>query len=362
MKFRALVLLLITAMLAAACGGGAVEETTTSTQPTTTTGPNAGIPDPILLSYTLEPGTTLEYEVTLDLEIDLTSTGDTAALSDGEEAMPSEASVIMTGTTRFTHTIAEGPEPGTYEITIVGDFSDLELTGTIDGEPVDASEAPEFADIPPVETTVIVDEQGNIIEAGEGLGDLFGEGGLDDLGSFGGPGTDLGRFIGPPFSDEEVTVGAVWQKTVERQNFLTDPITTDIRSEVTGFDTAECPSAFAIDTQSVTSEISFDLGELLVGFFEAFIPEGASDEELAELEALKEQLKFQMSVDETTQDLATCFDAGLGAVQSASYTSASRVAMDVNMPDETTGELVAFGMEMSFSQSIEYRLIDSEGA
>ena len=91
----------------------------------------------------------------------------------------------------FTHTVADGPEEGTYEIHITGNFDDVSVTGTVDGEPVDSSEVPDFASMEPIDVTVVVDDQGNVISAGgEDLEDPLG-GMLGDLGPMGGgaPGT-----------------------------------------------------------------------------------------------------------------------------------------------------------------------------
>lgn len=363
MRKRSLGLILVLALVAAACVGGEAGTSTTSTTQgpaSTTTEATATGPEAVLLSYSLSPGLTLEYQVDLDISIDMTSSGNAAALSEGEE-LPGEASMRLSGTTSFVYSVADGPEPGTFEVTITGDFSNLEITGTIDGEPIDPAELPDFAEIPGVDGTVVVDEQGNVISGEGAFGDLFG-GDLGGLGDFGGPGTDLGRFIGPPFGDGEVTVGNSWSKTIERQLFLADPITTEIRSVVTGFDTDDCEGAYLIETTSMTSEINIDLAELLVGFLGAFVPEGASEEERAEIEALKDQLRFLFVIDEATTSIDTCFDAAAGLVQSADYRGDTHFVMDINMADETTGEMVEFAMDMSFSQVVSYRLVSASGA
>src|SRR5690606_7634386 len=129
MRTRTVTLLTVLALLAVACSGGSsdVPGTTGADDPGTTV---AG-PEAMLLSYSLEAGTTNTYEVDMDQTIEMTATGDSTAM--GDEGLPGELSINMVGTSIFTHTVSEGPEPGTFEVHIVGDFSDLTFSGTVDG-------------------------------------------------------------------------------------------------------------------------------------------------------------------------------------------------------------------------------------
>lgn len=359
MRTRSFSLVAVLALLVAACGGAGSEATTTTeTEPTTTT--VAEPPEAVQLSYNLEPGASLEFEVGIDQHIDMTAEGDGTAL--GEEDIPGELSVDFTGTTTFTHTVADGPEPGTYEVTITGDFSNLDISGTVDGEPLDVTDLPDFTQMEPVDVTLIVDEQGNVIPQDDEFGDFLG-GGMGDLGDLGAPGMDPGRFVGPPFTDEEVTVGDTWSETFETPGFLTgESITTDVTSEVTGTDTVDGSDVLVIDTESTTSAIEFDLAEFLVGFFTAFVPEDATDEERAELEALSEDLRFLFSIGETTSNLRTWFDADEGLARKADYVSGVDVVIDLNMPDDESGEMVGLVVDLNMSQNITYRLIDATSA
>ena len=355
MRIRTLTLLSVLALVVAACGGAGSEDGTTSTAAdSTTTAPSA---EAVLLSYELEPGTSFDYEVDMNQTIDLTTSGDTAAL--GEEELPGDMSIVLSGTTTFQHTVSDGPEPGTYSIEITGDFSDLEVSGTVDGEPVDPAEVPEMAEMEPVSVTLVVDEQGNVIPddsgglGGDFLGDLGGLDMLDEFGMSGGP----GQFVGPPLPDEEVTVGDTWSETIEVPAMPDDePITTQIDNEVLDTDTIDGTEVFVIGTTTTTSPVEFDLAELLVGFLTAFVPEDATDEEMAEMEALAEQLRFAFSIDETVGEMTSWFDFEAGVTRQAEYTSDTHMVMDVNIPDETTGEMVEFAMDMTIGQDLTYRL------
>jgi hypothetical protein len=362
MRTRTLTLLTVLVLVIAACGDEGGDSSTTS-RPGTDTTAASGV-EAVLLSYALEPGTTYEYEVDMDQTIEMTSTGDTTAM--GEDDLPGELEINMVGTADFTHTVSEGPEPGTFEVAIVGDFADMEFTGTVDGEPVEESDIPDMAQMEPVDVTVIVDEQGNVIpDESEGLGgDMFGDlGGLDMLQSLGGGSAALGQFVGPPLSEEEVTVGDTWSKTIEIPTLpASDPVTTQIDSEVVGTEELDGSEVFVIDTTTTTSEVEFDLAQILVGFMTAFVPEDATDEERAEMDALVEQLRFVISVDETTGELTTLFDPADGLTKQADYSNTTHMVMDVNIPDETTGDLAAFGMDLDITQDLVYRLVGSGSA
>lgn len=362
MRIRTLTLLTVLALVAAACSPSTGNDSTSTTaeppESTTTTQQAVETPEPLLLSYSLESGTSYTFEVELNQKIDMMATGDAAAL--GEEEVPGEMSVSVTGTSVFDYSVADGPEPGTYAVTITGDFSDLEFSGVVDGESVTAEDIPDFANMEPVDVTVIVDEQGNVIPDESGLGDdLLGLGGLDMLGQLGSSGAS-GQFVGPPFTEDEVTVGDTWSETVETPTMPDeDPITTQIESEVVSMDVIDGNDVFVIETTTTTSPISFDLGQLLAGFMYAFVPEDATDEELAELDELVGQIRFAFDIDETVSHLTTWFDYEVGLARRADYSNTTHMVMDINMPDETTNELIAFGMDMNVSQDISYRLADA---
>ncbi|HZD22545.1 MAG TPA: hypothetical protein VE569_03985, partial [Acidimicrobiia bacterium] len=206
MRTRTFTLLALLALIVAACGGS-VNSTDTSAPDTTTATTPA--PEAVLLSYSLEAGDTYTYEIDMDQTISMSIQGDSAALAETEgEQVPEQMDLHVTGTTTFTHAVADGPEPGTYEITITGDFSDLTFEGTVDGEPLaEGEDIPDLAEMEPVDVTIVVDEKGNVITDQSGFGeDLMGAlGGLDMLNMFGSSaGTD--RLVGPPLADKEVTV------------------------------------------------------------------------------------------------------------------------------------------------------------
>lgn len=364
MSKRHLSLLAGLALVVAACGGAAGSSTSAGGDPTSTSAPEASTTtapavEAVLLSYALSSGDEFQYEVGLDQHIVLAATGDASLM--GDEEIPGNAEIDLTGTATFSHTVSDGAEPGTYEVHITGEFTDVAVTGTVDGESIDSAEAPEFASIDPVDVTVVVDENGKPVtpEGGEDpLGGIFG-----DLGAMGSglaaPGLDLGQFVGPALSDEEVSVGDTWSDEIEVPGLGEDPIVTSVSSTVTGVDQVDGIDVFVIDTTTSTSLIEFDLAEFFGGMFGAFLPEEATDEEKAELEAMLADLRFLMTIDGATADTKTFFDAEAGLARRALTTSATNISMDMNVPDEETGEMVGFAMDMSLDQDVTYRLLSA---
>ena len=280
----------------------------------------------------------------------------------GDEELPGEAVIDLEGTAVFTYTVADGTEPGTYEISIRGEFEKLNVTGTIDGVSVD--EAPDFAGVEPVDVTVIVDEQGNLIVDGLEIGDPFGSL-FGDIGNFGSPnasGLDLGQFFGPAFSSDEVGFGDSWSEEIETAGFGESPVVTSVTSTITATDEVDGADVFVIETSTTTTPIELDLGEFFAGMFGAFISDAAGDEGSAELEALMEQLKFVITVDGSKSDSTTWFDPEAGVVRQWLTDAGTHLVISINIPDEVTGELVGFEMEMSISQQISYRLLDRRTA
>lgn len=289
----------------------------------------------------------------------MTSSGDPSAV-DGDE-LPGEADLRMEATATFAYDVAAGPEPGTYAITITGEFKGVEVSGTVDGELVDPDQAPDFAVLEPVEATIIVDEKGNVIPDPGGSDDLLG--GMDFLGGGSMPGAQIESFFGPPLPDDEVTVGDTWTETIETpMPFGDEPVVTTIEGRVIGTDEVDGVEVFVIEANTFTSQIQFDLGEFLAGFFEAFLPEDATEEEEAEMTALTEAMKFLFTIDPSRSASTSRLDPESGIVQRAEITSSIHFTMDVAMPDETTNELVEFTMDMTLNQDLTLRYLGSTGA
>jgi hypothetical protein len=362
MRFKLAAIFAALALVTAACGGSDTEgPTSTTSSPrdeTTTTAEATPGSEETLLSYALAAGDTFVYDVTITQDIDMETEGEGSSF--GDEELPGEASVTVNGTGTFTFEVADGPDPGTYSVTITSDLTKVTAIGTVDGESIDSTETPEFAEIEPVSVTVVVDEQGNVIPESVGADDplagLFG--GLADMGPGAVPGTELGQFFGPPFPSDEVAVGDTWSDTFETPGFGTEPFTTSVTSSVSGTDTIDGFDVLVVESDVIVDPFEFDLGEFFVGLFAGFVPDDVTAEEQAELDDLVENLRFVMSFDESSSESTTYFDAAAGITRQFDVTSASLIGMDVNFPDEETGELFGFIMNMTIDQTVSHQLID----
>lgn len=348
-------LAVVLAVVVAACSGSAQ---TDSTAPPTQAPP----PEAVLLSYELEAGTEYNYEVVLDQHLEVAASGDPRSM--GGEGFPGEAVVDIAGSATLTHVVAEGPEPGTFEVTITGEFTDLKVTGTVDGEPIDSGDVPEFAPIGPIDVTIVVDEQGNPVGGSADLEDPFR--GMFESGPLGGgglaPGIDPGRFVGPSLPDEKVTVGDTWSDEIETPGLGPEPVVTSVTSTVTGVEVLDGVEVFVIDTTTTTTPIQVDLAEFFAGFLGAFVPEGASEEEAAELQTLMDQLVFLIGLDDGSSQGRTWFDPEAGLARRSETNAAAVITMEMRLPEEATGELVELSMTMSIDQSLGYRLISAPEA
>lgn len=365
MNRRFLALLASLALVLVACGADPVTETTTAstTVPTTTptTEPEA---TGVRLTYAFAAGQTYFYEIEIDQTLEMSASGDLDAFDDGEE-MPGSMDVRITGTGTVRYSVSDGPEPGTFEINIRGDFTDLTVTGTIDGEPIEDGEIPDMADMGPLDATVIVDENGRPIVDDSEMEDLFGGffgGGMDNLGEMTGA-FDFG-FFGPPFEDGEVSVGDSWTHTIDIPGMGDEVFTTEVRSSVSGTETVDGTETFVIDTVTNTPLIEFDLAEFFIGMLESFLfmfgePD---DDELAEFLAVAEQIKFQFRIPASRTEAKVWFDAEAGMAVRGEVSGSGGLSFDMAVPDEDTGEIVEVSMTMSGSQSVNYRLVRTTGS
>ena len=272
----------------------------------------------------------------------------------------------VSGPTTVTYAVADGPEPDTYELTITSDLSGLEFDIRIDGESAETDDLPDFADLEPQATTIVVDKQGKPVDGGADLpDDMFG----DLFGDFGGMMGDMGsgnfnptQFFGPALPDEDVKVGDSWTETTEIPLFGEDKATTTVSSTIDRMEELNGTDVMVIETVVATSEIHFDMAEFLLALFEGFIPEDPSEEDLAMLEQLKDEMRFLFNVDAAESNMTTWFDPEAGIALQSRLDGDSRMAMDINVPDEESGEMMAFTLDMSISQDMTYRLVDGAGA
>ena len=359
-RARSIAMVGVLALFLAACGGGSGESTTTSpTQPQTTT---TAVPmEPVQVSYALEAGQTYTFELEMDQTIEFTSTGDSAAIE--SEDLPGNMTMRVFGPTTVTYQVADGPQPDTYELTITSDLSGLQFDAEVDGAPVERDELPEFADLEPQATTIVVDKQGKPLEGAvpgmdDPFGGLFGDFDLGAMGDMGSQSMNPTQFFGPALPEEGIEIGDTWTETTEIPLFGDDKATTTVTSTFDRMEELDGRDVMVIDTVVSSSEIEFDLAELLLALFEGFMPEDPSEEDLAMFEQFRDSMRFLFHVDAAEQEMTTWFDAEAGVAVRTETGGSNRIRMDVNVPDEETGEMVSFSMDMSITQSMTFRLLE----
>lgn len=301
---------------------------------------------------------TFIYQVDIEQDISLAVEGDMSTL--GEEDFPGDAEVNLTGSATFTQTVADGPRPGTFEVTITGEFTELAATGTVAGENID--EVPAFADLGPIDSTFVVDEQGHIIGSDTGSGDPFGQlmdpGALDPSTM---PGLDPGRFLGPELPDDGVGVGDTWETQSELPGFGQDPVVVRSMSTVIRADEIEGAEVVVIDTNISSTRLEIDLGDLMLGMFGALV-EGMDEEDAAQYDELLENLRFLMFIDGAMSDATTWVAPGDGVVWRSESVSSASMGIDLNIPDQDTGEVIEGTVDMSLRQNLTYQLVEGPSA
>ncbi len=397
MKTRTGAALAALALVAAACGGTtattvddasefaavqapattAPSETPTTErapEPTTTTAapagdaaeillPSGSVPPPEakVLAYAYEPDSSLTYQVDLDQQITMFADGDAETMDSGEE-LPLDAQLGVVASSLMTYDVYPGPEEGTYEVVITADFSDADVTGTVNGESIsdleEGSLTGDLASLEPISSSVIIDEAGNIIsDFGADL-DVFGGG----LGELGGLATDeLGRPVGPVFpTDEPLTVGDTWSETVTEEGPNGEQISASVTYTVIDAQTIGDATTLVIEGVSETDAIDIDFTEFFRAFFEGFASLGGEEggELPPEMQEMLDQLEFRISIAPSSSVATTWFDPDSGLVRRVESESSVSMTMVFRGPDETTGEVVGFEMEMTLDQEATIALVE----
>lgn len=362
MSRAAKTLVVATALALAACSGGTAETTTTTAAPTTTT-TTAPVVEAMDVAYRYTPDTRLKYDLSLTSDVSVSIDGDTAAMAG--ETLPSDADLASTVGTVVAFDVYEGPEEGTYEIVITGALTDADVSGTVDGEPfdptADASLAEQFAMLPPIEKTVVIDEAGNILSMSGGDGTGFPGGDLFSLGSLGEDRLPLP--LGPSLPEGELSVGDTWtdSRTIDGPD---GPITVETTSVVVGIEPYDDVDVFVIDSTTTTDGFELDMTELIRGFFEGFAgmgSDGSTDTTLApDMQEMLDQISFVISSEPSVAHSTTWFDPEAGHVRKIDADQSTALSMAFRGPDEQTGELVSLSIDLTLDQSAVFELTGIE--
>lgn len=329
-------------MAAAACTSDSGTASTSSSSVTS-------VPPTTELRYGFSAGDTYTYNLDMSEHVVLDTQGAASAVTD--QALPGTADVQIDATGTFVYTVAAGTDPGTYEISIEGDFSHVDVSGTADGEQVSGpSDLPQLGNIAPVSKTIVVDARGQVLDRSQSPQDLFGLGGTPLAGLSG----DLGQFVGPVLPADPVAPGDSWSLDYSNPDLGDDPVDVSTTATLTGTETVDGIEALVIESETKTDEGTVDLADFFKGFLGAF--GGGSTPDATTLPDL-DQLVFRITTSPSTGNSRSWFDPDRGLVVRSTSAGPTSLTMDVTLPDDS-GDLQQFTMKLDTSQTLDYRLAE----
>lgn len=295
----------------------------------------------------------MTYQLDLTQNLVLTTEGEAAAVS--SEDIPASADVEISATGNLVFRVTEGPQPDTYNIAIEGEFDEVAVEGTADGEQVDdVDQLSQLGGINPVSTVIVVDRYGRVVHEDEEEstgGDPLGSSGLPLAGLTG----DLTQLMGPVLPEDPVRSGDRWTHTFSDPTLADEPVETTAVGVLLGAEMVDGAEALVIETQTETEAGEVNLSEFFSQFLLAF-EDDASSEGLGED---LEQLVFRIVVDPSSSEGTAWFDASQGLVLRSTTSGSSNIRMEVSLPDEETGDYQDFNMALETEQSLEYNLVPS---
>lgn len=304
---------------------------TQTTQTTQTTLPG------VELAYTFEAGSVLIYEVDLHQDLTLETEGEASAVVDDD--LPASADLTIEATGRFTFTVSDGPEDGTYRLDVEREFDDVTVAGTADGEDVsDPADVDQFGIAQPIASSMIVDSRGRAVaENPEVAIPLTGLA------------LDPGGFVGPVLPEGAVSEGQSWTETYSARVLGEE---TAERTVTGAFSREELEGreVVVIDSESVTEATELDLAAFLEEFLLA-MGEGDGDDTVP---VDPDRVTFRMTIEPAASEGTARFDADRGLVIDSLTTGSTGLRMDVALPDRETGDIREFVMHLETRQTIEY--------
>ena len=323
--------------LIAACGGSAGGESATTVP--------ASLGE---LSYGYEPGSTYTYDVisTQSVSLDGTVAGDLPA---EDSPIPENADVTTTREGTVVYEVAAGEEEGTIELTITSSMETVDVSGTVDGEDLGEDIPPELqmseGELPPV--TVVMDLQGNVVEAAPDAGGL--EGLANPLASLEGliPGDPLRGPLGPTFPDNELAVGDEWSNE-QSLDLLGEEVSYTTSNQITGMEN----TLVVIDSTTTVSAFDISLTEMLAELF------GAAAGSDPEAEEVLEQLEFTVSGDPADLGTTNRFDPEQGLITASESDGTVAATIVVRLPNEGGTEMAGFDADASVTSEYEVTLAE----
>lgn len=325
--------------------------TSTTAAPATTTAAPAPELAPAVFSYMYPSTGEIQYEMSIEQQAEVTIEGGAP-----EEMPPGAIGMITTLDGTITYQISPGPEEDTTTIRILSDLrmveNEMRMGGVTMPAPPDA-EAPGFET--PIDITVVVDQQGNVLEvSSEMLDDLLGGQGFLPSTSIGS--SELNRPFGPVFPDHPVDIGDTWTERSEQEGPAgMGTIVTTAEHRLVGVDEVGDRSVLVIESEYRTEAFEWDMSEFLQGMFGAFSDEPGEDE-APEGEDGTPEFGLLVSAGPGTVTAVTSFDPQEGLVLQGEYQAQGEVTSTMTLPDET-GEPTSLISSVVYDQTVTFTLV-----
>ena len=339
MKFKVVIALVALSMVAAACG----EEAQQSGGGLVLDNPDQVFDiQPAVFSYGFGDIDTLTYDtsITGDISFDADYGPDASFKDSGTIFM--EAVII--------YSVADGPDPDTYEITVDTEMESFGMAGfeTMSaGQEVSAEDLGIGLDAFIPEITMVVDAQGNALSAAaDGVAIPTDFMGGDFSGLTGNAGTQL---FGPAFPEDQLTVGSTWtdEETTDIPGFGPWTITTD--NEVVATDVVDGRETIVIQSTAKAPALVMNLADMMAGLeeMEPLLGDEFSGAEFDDLmTSMMQGMEMDIRMELVTMKTTSWFDFNDGIVVRTQADMGMIMVMNMTMFGESGRMDMSMKMEI----------------
>ena len=337
---------------------GATTTSTSAASPATTAAETAAFEyEPTLVSYRYPTTGEVEYALSIEQTAEVILEG-----GPSEEMPPGPIETATTLEGSISYRTSPGVEENTTSLRITSALEVTDNRVSMGGITIPTPADDAIAGAPgldtPIDITVVVDEQGNVLEmrseALEGFSDLFGEEGLMSAGT---PGAgQLNQPLGPTFPDDPVEIGDEWTERTEQEGPAgMGTVVTTAEHRLVAVENEGGKTVLVIESEYLTEAFEWDMSEMLAGMFEAFADElgGEEGEQSGDTPPTP---TMTMSATAAVTTAVTRFDLEAGLVLEGEYRASGGVTSSMAFPDGT-GETEAIVSTTTYEQTVTYRLV-----
>ena len=357
---RTRILVAAFALALAGCSSEAATTTTAANEPATTTTTTQPAEPAAVLAYSYAAGDSYAYDISLTQHLTMTTMveGDPGMFGGADAPGNVDVDTSVDGTVNYD--LSEGPEADTTTMHISGTFDNVNVEGTVDGEPVTDSDVqsgtvPDLVEVP--DTTIVLDKYGRPVSV-DGTtvpsdSQFFG----DPFALFGGlTSGGLDQPFGPEFPDHALAVGDSWTEEQSQDIPDTDQtVAMSVTYTVTGTDTVDGHDVTVIDFTATSSGADVDLGQMFQALIEGFASMGQDTSSTTDPIPT---IEFVVSIGESSGSGTYWFDQEAGIVRKVHQTYS--IPMSMHMGISSSEGSGSTDVEMSIESSVDAQL--NEGA